>query len=133
MHFAGGGGVAELPLLKRFGAPTGVGLLRIGGGHRWRRELFIQGIRHGYLHVEDVEDTLPDGLLTASEKWLLYFSLRAMGVQLRDATGAVLTPDEIVPEHHRPPLHNGVRRVRTYSIGYGDSVSRDGVDVDHLA
>lgn len=75
--------------------------LRIGGGHTIRKSLFVRGIRQGFLNVEEVEDTLPPGLLTPAERWLLYYSLRAADVELRDQDGHVLTPDELVPQHRR--------------------------------
>jgi hypothetical protein len=49
--------------------------------------------------VDDVEASLPEGLLSGSERWLLYFSLRSAEVELRDNDGRPVTPDDIVPEH----------------------------------
>jgi hypothetical protein len=74
---------------------------RAGGGHRRRMELFMRGIKQGHIDVEEVEEALPPELLTAPERWLLYFSLHAADVELRDRAGNVLTPDEIVPEGRR--------------------------------
>lgn len=71
--------------------------LKAGGGHTVRKALFVQGIRQGYLDIEEVERRMPEGLLTPAERWLFYFSLRASDVELRDAEGRPITPDEIVP------------------------------------
>lgn len=76
----------------------GMALLPVSGGHRLRRDLFKRAIRQGWLEVDDVESSLPPGLLTSAERWLLYFSLRASEVELRDAQGRSVTPDELVPE-----------------------------------
>jgi hypothetical protein len=94
-------------------------LLRIGGGHKIRKNLFLQGIRDGFLNVEEVEEILPDGLMTAAERWLLYFSLRAAGVELRDRHGSIVTPDDLVPEHRRRR-----RAARDATVEYSDALDR---------
>lgn len=76
-------------------------VLRIGGGHRTRKAIFLQGIRQGFLNVDEVEEVLPAGLMTAAERWLFYFSLRSAEVELRDSQGRSVTPDDVVPEHRR--------------------------------
>ncbi len=76
-------------------------MLKIGGSHRMRKALFVRGLRQGYLNVEEVEAAVPPGTMSAAERWLLYFSLRASEVELRDADGHILTPDDLVPEHRR--------------------------------
>lgn len=58
--------------------------------HRARKELFQRGLRQGYVTVEDIERSVPVGALTGSERWLLYYSLRAAGIEIRDASGASL-------------------------------------------
>lgn len=73
-------------------------LLPVSGGHRLRKDLFKRAIRQGWLQVDEVEASLPPGLLTSAERWLLYFSLRASEVELRDAQGRAVTPDDVVPE-----------------------------------
>ncbi len=79
----------------------GLTLLRIGGGHKIRKTIFLQGIKQGFLNVDEVEDLLPAGLMTAAERWLFYFSLRSAEVELRDSHGRSVTPDDVVPEHRR--------------------------------
>lgn len=76
-------------------------MLRVGGGHARRKELFVRGLRQGHLLVDDVEEALPPGLMTAPERWLFYFSLRAFEVDLRDRQGRSLSPDDIVPGGRR--------------------------------
>ena len=84
-------------------------MLRIGGGHKLRKALFVRGIRQGYLNVDEVEASIPPGLMTASERWLLYFSLRAAHVELRDSQGRVVSPDELVPEHRNKRASGSIR------------------------
>jgi hypothetical protein len=69
--------------------------------HQWRRDLFVRGLREGFVDAEQVEAEIPPGMMSASERWLLYFSLSASDIELRDGQGRVLTPDEIVPEGRR--------------------------------
>ncbi len=52
--------------------------------HRARKELFQRGIRQGSLTVQEIERALPEGSLSDTERWLLYYSLRASGVEIRD-------------------------------------------------
>lgn len=54
--------------------------------HQSRKELFQRGIRQGSLTVQEIDRALPDGSLSDSERWLLYYSLRASGVEIRDET-----------------------------------------------
>jgi len=63
--------------------------------HAARRELFKRGVQRGHLTVQEIEDALPEGTLSPTERWLLYYSLRAANVQVR---GLVLLPSAL-PEH----------------------------------
>ena len=63
---------------------------KIGKSYTARKELFQKGIRDGRLTVQEIERALPAGTLTAAERWLLYYSLRAAGVEIVDeVTGEV--------------------------------------------
>lgn len=63
---------------------------RIGNSYLARKELFHRGIKQGRLTIQEIEDALPDGALTAAERWLLYYSLRAAQVEIVDeVTGEV--------------------------------------------
>lgn len=63
---------------------------RIGSSYTARKELFHKGIRDGRLTVQEIEEALPAGTLTAAERWLLYYSLRAAQVEIIDeVTGQV--------------------------------------------
>lgn len=55
---------------------------KIGRSHRARKDLFRKGIRQGHLTVAEIEEALPEGSLTQSERWLLYYSLRAAEVEI---------------------------------------------------
>lgn len=63
---------------------------RIGQAYLARKALFSKGIRDKRLSVQEIERLLPAGSLSASERWLLYYSLRAAEVELVDEeTGEV--------------------------------------------
>ena len=63
---------------------------RIGKSYMARKALFAKGLREGRLTVQEIESALPPGTLTAAERWLLYYSLRAAQVEIIDeVTGQV--------------------------------------------
>ena len=63
---------------------------KIGKSYVARKQLFAKGIRTGQLTIQEIEEALPPGTLTAAERWLLYYSLKAAGVDIVDAvTGEV--------------------------------------------
>ena len=64
--------------------------LKIGRSHKARKALFARGIRRGYLLVEEIDEALPPGSLTDAERWLLFYSLKASRVEVRDAGGKAL-------------------------------------------
>ena len=74
--------------------------MKTSRSHRARKELFQRGIRQGTLTVEEIERALPAGSLTDAERWLLYYSLRASGVEIRDADGTQVSGLEL----RTPPL-----------------------------
>ncbi len=61
--------------------------MKTSATHGARKALFQRGIRQGELTVRDIELALPPGTLTSSERWLLYYSLRAAGVEIREGDG----------------------------------------------
>ena len=61
--------------------------LKIGRSHKARKALFTRGIRRGFLTVEEIDEALPPGSLTDAERWLLYYSLHASRVEVRDGRG----------------------------------------------
>lgn len=74
--------------------------MKTSSSHRARKELFQRGIQQGWLSVQEVERALPAGSLTDAERWLLYYSLRASGVELRDGEGHEVAE----PDLPRPPV-----------------------------
>ena len=63
---------------------------RIGKSYLARKALFAKGLREGKLTVQEIEEGLPAGTLTAAERWLLYYSLRAAEIDIIDeVTGQV--------------------------------------------
>lgn len=55
--------------------------------HEARKGLFQLGIRRGHLSIDEIDRALPPGSLSPAERWLLFYSLRAAGVEIRDAGG----------------------------------------------
>ena len=70
--------------------------------HEARKALFQLGIRRGHLTVSEIDRALPAGSLSPTERWLLFYSLRAAGVELRDDRGTSL---EQLPGEPPAPEH----------------------------
>ena len=64
--------------------------LKIGRSHKARKALFARGIRRGYLLIDEIDEALPPGSLTDAERWLLFYSLKASRVEVRDGEGNAL-------------------------------------------
>ena len=75
--------------------------LKIGRSHKARKALFARGIRRGYLLIQEIDEALPPGSLTDAERWLLFYSLKASRVEVRDGEGNALDLAE------RPPASQG--------------------------
>ena len=71
---------------------------KVGRAHHARKALFQRGIRLGHLTVEEIETALPDGLLTPSERWLLYYSLRAAHIEIVGLGGPLERGEGAEPE-----------------------------------
>ncbi len=68
--------------------------------HEARKALFRLGIRRGHLTVTEIDRSLPTGSLSPSERWLLFYSLRAAGVEIRDERGTTV---DALPGEPPPP------------------------------
>ncbi|GAO01866.1 RNA polymerase sigma factor region1.1 domain-containing protein [Anaeromyxobacter sp. PSR-1] len=68
--------------------------------HEARKALFQIGIRRGTLTVAEIDRALPPGSLSPAERWLLFYSLRAAGVEIRDAQGEQV---DALPGEPPPP------------------------------
>jgi hypothetical protein len=68
--------------------------LKIGRSHKARKALFARGIRRGFLLIVEIDDALPPGSLTDAERWLLFYSLKAARVEVRDGAGNPLELEE---------------------------------------
>lgn len=77
---------------------------RIGKSYLARKMLFKKGLREGRLTVQEIEEALPPGTLTAAERWLLYYSLRAARVELVDEVTGEIDPGLLMSEAP-PPNH----------------------------
>ncbi len=51
--------------------------------HFERKRLFSKGFRRRFLTVDEIERSLPPGSLSAMERWLFYYSLRAAEIEVR--------------------------------------------------
>lgn len=65
--------------------------MKSSASHEARKALFQVGIRRGTLTVEEIDRALPSGSLSPAERWLLFYSLRAAGVEIRDERGQAVT------------------------------------------
>ncbi len=68
--------------------------------HEARKALFQIGIRRGTLTVAEIDRALPSGSLSPAERWLLFYSLRAAGVEIRDERGEQV---DALPGEPPPP------------------------------
>lgn len=65
--------------------------------HEARKALFQLGIRRGHLSLDEIDRALPSGSLSPAERWLLFYSLRAAGVEIRDRGGAQIEVEREPP------------------------------------
>lgn len=65
--------------------------------HEARKALFQIGLRRGHVSVREIDDALPSGSLSPAERWLLFYSLRAAGVEIRDERGESVEVDPPSP------------------------------------
>jgi hypothetical protein len=70
--------------------------------HEARKTLFQLGIRRGHLSLDEIDRALPAGSLSPAERWLLFYSLRASGVEIRDRDGATVDIPGEPPGGHSP-------------------------------
>jgi hypothetical protein len=56
--------------------------------HEARKALFQLGIQRGHLSLDEIDRAVPPGSLSPPERWLLFYSLRAAGVEIRDRDGS---------------------------------------------
>jgi len=61
--------------------------LRHSSSHDARKALFRLGIRRGHVTLTEIDRALPAGTLSPAERWLLFYSMRAAGVEIRDERG----------------------------------------------
>jgi hypothetical protein len=65
--------------------------------HEARKALFQLGIQRGHLSLDEIDRALPAGSLSPAERWLLFYSLRAAGVEIRDREGTHVEADQHPP------------------------------------
>ncbi len=69
-----------------------------GPNYLARKALFAKGLRQGRLTMQEIEAALPTGTLTASERWLFYYSLRASQVEIIDEVSSREVDPGFAPE-----------------------------------
>lgn len=65
--------------------------MKSSASHEARKALFQVGIRRGHLSVDEIDRAVPAGAISPAERWLLFYSLRAAGVEIRDERGQAIT------------------------------------------
>lgn len=76
---------------------------RTGATHEARKALFRKGVQEGRLTVAEIESAIPEGGLTAAERWLLYYSLQAAGVEIVGEEELEGESAEASPPRSEPP------------------------------
>ncbi len=61
--------------------------MKQSSSHEARKALFQLGIQRGHLTLGEIDRALPPGTLSPAERGLLFYSLRAAGVEIRDERG----------------------------------------------
>ena len=54
--------------------------------HEARVRLFAEGRRRGFLSLDEIDTILPRDTQSAVERWLMLYSLQAIGVEIRPAS-----------------------------------------------
>ncbi len=66
-------------------AETGeAGRTKPSKAHRGRKALFKLGLARGWLSIDEIERAIPLDATSAAERWLLYYSLRAAQIEIRE-------------------------------------------------
>lgn len=71
--------------------------VKIGKSYLARKQLFQKGLKSGRLTVQEIEEALPAGTLTAAERWLLYYSLKAAEVEIIDEVTGEVDAEPLIP------------------------------------
>lgn len=77
---------------------------KTGTSYLARKMLFKKGLKEGRLTVQEIEEALPAGTLTAAERWLLYYSLKAAQVEIVDEVTGEVDAEPLIP--HEEPSHD---------------------------
>lgn len=100
--------------------------LKIGRSHKARKALFTRGLRRGFLTVREIDDALPKGSLSDAERWLLYYSLHAARVEVRDGAGNAVDVEELRPEAADLELEAEAEAEAEGDEAYSDDAAYDG-------
>jgi len=78
--------------------------------HEARRGLFSAGVRRGFVTAEEIERAVPLKSTSSAERWLLYYSLNAIGVEIRLGSRALRSdPGGWLSQHPRTPRRSSGR------------------------
>ncbi len=76
--------------------------VKIGQSYTARKHLFAKGLKNGRLTVQEIEEALPPGTLTAPERWLLYYSLKAAEIEIIDEVTGEIDAEPLIPHEAEP-------------------------------
>ncbi len=57
---------------------------KMGKSHREKIHLFQAGLRRGFVTSQEVDAVLPEDQANDAERWLLYYSLQAAEIEIRN-------------------------------------------------
>ncbi len=77
--------------------------VKIGQSYTARKHLFAKGLKSGRLTVQEIEEALPPGTLTAAERWLLYYSIKAAEIEIVDELTGEVDSEPLIPHEQREP------------------------------
>ncbi len=79
--------------------------VKIGKSYEARKSLFKKGLQSGRLTVQEIEEALPPGTLTAAERWLLYYSFKAAQVEIVDEVTGEVDAEPLIPHNEGDSAH----------------------------
>lgn len=65
---------------------------RMSETHETRKALFQKGVREGRLTLAEIEKAIPKGSLSPTERWLLFYSLRAAEIAIDETPTVSVEP-----------------------------------------
>lgn len=76
---------------------------KMGKNHREKILLFQAGLRRGFVTSQEVEAVIPEDQVNDAERWLLYYSLQASEIEIRDQKSTTDSSSLATSEQPEPP------------------------------